>query len=148
MAADNEDEFQSLWDRFLSTCTIKSVDDKGQPIILIKNALAYDGISYIMRQLSPEARLCDLNEIEYRVLLERALEDWFVLVYINHYDTDALTGMQEGIESVINKDPFFTSGYNLIAMLFNRAKGGGDRRMKIEKIKAANPAANLVMAPR
>jgi hypothetical protein len=104
-----------------------------------------------MRQLSPEARLCDLNEIEYRVLLEKALEDWFVLVYINHYDTEKLKvpeGNLEGIEGVIAKDPYFTSGYNLIAMLFNRAKLGSDKKMKIEKIRASNPPANLVMQPR
>jgi hypothetical protein len=122
----------------MATCTVQTTDKDGKPLILVRDQLAFDGISYILRSLSPEARLGSINAAQNQHLAHKILQDWFVLVYINHYD--------KGLP--IEKDPFYTSGYTLICLLLSRAEGGRDRQLAIEKIKAQNPATNMIMAGR
>jgi len=132
-----DNEFRALWDQFMATCTVARTDEKGEPVVLVTDQLAYDGIAYILRQLNDIARLGDVNVVQSRTLLVKALQDWFVLVYINHYDN---------AKRPIEKDPFYTSGYTLICLLFSRVEAGRDRKLLIEELKAKQPTTNMIMS--
>jgi len=128
MSSRLDDEYKNLWERFLQTCKpVKRETTDGHEVILVNDDLAFDAISYIMRQLNDSSLLGNLNVVQYGQILSDAVVDFAILVYINHYEEGA---------PAIQRDPIYTSGVNLMKLMFSRTLNGKDRELEIESIKA------------
>lgn len=126
-----EDEFKNLWERFLLTCKpVRKTKEDGTEIIIVEDELAYEAIGYIIRQLNDATLLADLNNRQYEISLTDAILDYNILVYIKHYKP----GMP-----VVENDPLYTSGVNIMRLMFSRVLGGKDRQLEIENIRAKAP---------
>jgi len=122
-----DNEFAILYEKWMATCTVKAKDEEGNDTILVNDLLAQDVIAYIQRQLNDIARMGDINDAQYRIILTETLDDLFVLIYINHYENG---------KPALEKDPLFTSSKNLIKYLLSRVLGGKDYKLEMEEIKA------------
>jgi hypothetical protein len=122
-----DNEFDMLYQKFMATCMVKAKDEEGKDIILINDLLAQDVIAYIQRQLNDIARMGNINDSQYRIILTETLDDLFVLIYINHYEVN---------KPALEKDPMFTSSKNLCKYLLSRIIGGKDYALELEEIKA------------
>ena len=130
-----ENEFDALYQKFMATCMIKAKDESGNDIILDNDLLAQDVISYVQRQLNDIARMGNIIDAQYRIVLTETLDDLFVLIYINHYEPG---------KPALEKDPLFTSSKNLIKYLLSRVLGGKDYALELEEIKAKQNVQNVI----
>ena len=130
-----ENEFAALYEKFMATCMVKAKDEAGNDTILVNDLLAQDVIAYIQRQLNDIARMGNINDSQYRIVLTETLDDLFVLIYINHYEPN---------KPALEKDPLFTSSKNLIKYLLSRVVGGLDYKLEMAEIVAKQNIQNVM----
>jgi hypothetical protein len=130
-----DNEFAMLYEKFMATCMVKAKDEEGNDIVLVNDLLAQDVIAYIQRQLNDIARMGNINDSQYRIILTETLDDLFVLIYINHYESG---------KPALEKDHLFTSSKNLVKYLLSRVVGGKDYALELEEIKAKQNVQNIL----
>lgn len=136
--AQEESETQKMWSIFLQTCkaTIKKgKNEKGEEVeqIMVEDTLAYDAISYIVRQFNEVTLEGAVNSVQAAKIMRDASDGFFIQIFYKNYDGD-----------ILEKEPLLLSGNNLIRLLCSKIVGSGYRTFKVN-MKAVSVAPQQIV---
>lgn len=118
-----EDEFTKLREQFMATYV-----QVGGKEYNVDKELANEVVNYILRQINEFSRLGNINEMQHAVMLKASIRGLFILVFVKYYS-----------ENLLDKEPVYISGVNLLQLMYSRVFQGRDRELTMAEIESKRP---------
>lgn len=90
-------------------------------------------ISYIYAQLNKNTFQGYVNDFEFRILLDTAVDGLFTLIYYTSWKDE------DGLHQLGRKDQIMDLSFDLIYLLFTRVRNGTELDLEKRRIEAQRP---------